>query len=110
MSRALSLRLALRAKWLWLRRLYPYAWAHAPLCERYGGETFRLGHIFVCRSCGMCALGVTVALAGLIAWPLPGMMAPWVLTDAALSVSPARACSRKPSAESPVRLILPQYR
>jgi len=60
-------RLPARRVLVWARHFYPYAWAHAPLCERYGSETLRLGHVFVCRSCAAAVAGTTASFAIAIA-------------------------------------------
>jgi hypothetical protein len=36
------------------------AWAHHPLCERYGPETLRLGRHVVCKGCALVVLGAAV--------------------------------------------------
>ncbi|PKN57295.1 MAG: hypothetical protein CVU56_11670 [Deltaproteobacteria bacterium HGW-Deltaproteobacteria-14] len=60
-------RLPARRLLVWARHFYPYAWAHAPLCDRYGAETLRFGHVFVCRSCAAAAAGTAVSFAIAIA-------------------------------------------
>jgi hypothetical protein len=52
------------------------AWAHHPLCERYGGETFRLGRHLVCRGCALAASGAVAGLGAVLALgPAPGTAA-----------------------------------
>ncbi|PIE18772.1 MAG: hypothetical protein CSA66_03880 [Proteobacteria bacterium] len=67
-------RLPARRVLVWARHFYPYAWAHAPLCDRYGAETVRVGHVFVCRSCAAAAAGAVAALVGALG--LAGALAP----------------------------------
>ena len=52
------------------------AWAHHPLCGRYGEETLRLGRRVVCRGCALAALGALSGLgAALVLAPSPAMSA-----------------------------------
>lgn len=41
----------LRLKWLWVKAVYPFYWAHKPLCSHFHGETIRVGKVHLCRSC-----------------------------------------------------------
>ena len=76
----------LRMRATWLRHTYPFQLAHGPLCERHVGDTLRMGHMFVCRSC--LALYATLA----VAWPLLWWAAPpplvllWALSGVGLVV------------------------
>jgi hypothetical protein len=45
-------------KWLWLSYVYPFYFAHKPLCERFRHEVLRIGHIHVCRSCTLVYAGI----------------------------------------------------
>ncbi len=56
----------LRGRATWLRHTYPFQLAHGPLCERHVGDTVRLAHVFVCRSC--LALYATVVVAAPLLW------------------------------------------
>lgn len=56
----------LRGRATWLRHTYPFQLAHGPLCQRHVGDTVRLAHVFVCRSC--LALYATAAVAAPLLW------------------------------------------
>lgn len=77
-------RLPARRALIWTRHFYPYAWAHAPLCDRYGSETLRFGHVFVCRSCSAALAGALVAFAVSVSVSAGiGAVAGWLITAAA---------------------------
>jgi len=53
-------------KWLWLCHVYPFYWAHHPLCNRFRCDVVRIGRLHLCRSCLMAyagfALGVVLCV------------------------------------------------
>jgi hypothetical protein len=64
------------------------AWAHHPLCERYSGETLRLGRHVFCRGCALAAAGAVLgAVAGATLSPGPALAS----AACALLVAPALA-------------------
>jgi len=87
-------RLPARRFLLWARHFYPYAWAHAPLCDRYGAENLRFGHVFVCRSCSSAFAGAVAAfvvallvagsLSTVASWALAGVAALGAVASSAL--------------------------
>lgn len=71
------------ARWVVLRRDWPVRWAHHPLCGRYGHETWRVGHMYLCRGCLSLAAGLFGATVAV--WTLG---ASWCLWALALLVLP----------------------
>lgn len=49
-------------KWLWLSHVYPFYWAHKPLCERFRRDVLRIGRIHFCRSCTMAYAGIALGI------------------------------------------------
>ncbi len=45
-------------QWLWLSYVYPFYFAHKPLCERFRRDVLRIGHVHVCRSCTLVYAGI----------------------------------------------------
>lgn len=52
----------LHLKCLWYTHVYPFYWAHKPLCERFQHDIIRIGYLFLCRSCLMFYAGIIVSL------------------------------------------------
>jgi len=59
-------------KRLWLSHVYPFYWAHKPLCQRFRRDVLRLGRVHVCRSCTMVYAGAALGavLCGVFRQPL----------------------------------------
>ncbi len=49
-------------KWLWLSHVYPFYWAHKPLCERFRRDVLRIGRLHLCRSCTMVYAGIALGV------------------------------------------------
>ncbi len=49
-------------KWLWLSHVYPFYWAHKPLCQRFRRDVLRIGRLHLCRSCTMVYAGVALGV------------------------------------------------
>lgn len=47
--------------WLWWRLSWPFRFAHAPLCPRRHAESWRLGPLWLCRSCTLFYAGIFTA-------------------------------------------------
>ena len=60
-------RTAIVLKGLWLAHVYPFNWAHKPLCERFRRDVIRVGHVHLCRSCFLVYASIAITLA-LAAW------------------------------------------
>ena len=52
----------LSLKWLWLSHVYPFYWAHHPLCQRFGRDVLRIGRMHLCRSCVMVYAGLALGV------------------------------------------------
>ncbi len=59
---ALNLIRRLYLKALWLRKTYPFLWAHKPLCEKYREDVIAIQGISLCRSCLFVYLGITAGV------------------------------------------------
>ncbi len=57
-------------RWLWLSYVYPFYFAHKPLCERFRRDVLRVGHVHVCRSCTLVYAGIVGV--GVLCWPFRG--------------------------------------
>lgn len=62
-------RSALALKWLWLVHVYPFNWAHKPLCDRFCHDVVRIGHVHLCRSCLLAYVGILAGVVASIAAP-----------------------------------------
>ena len=50
--------------WLWYRLSWPFRWAHAPLCQRRRHDSFRLGRLWLCRSCTLFYTAMLESIGG----------------------------------------------
>ncbi len=64
-----SLQNKLINRWLWFKNCWWFTFSHKPLCTHYHKDTFKIGRLFVCRS---CTLVYSSALITLIAALLLG--------------------------------------
>jgi len=76
-GRAVPIWRGLRLKWLWLRHVYPFYWAHKPLCQSFEEDVLRLGNMHVCRSCFLAYAGIVVT--GICCAVFHGEIAPVVV-------------------------------
>ncbi|MBN2477215.1 MAG: hypothetical protein JXB62_21585 [Pirellulales bacterium] len=49
-------------KGLWLRHVWPFYWAHKPLCGRFRQDVLRVGGVYLCRSCTLAYAGLGLGL------------------------------------------------
>ncbi len=41
-----------------LKNTYPYIFSHKPLCKEFENHSFKIFHVFLCKSCSLIVLGV----------------------------------------------------
>lgn len=51
-----------------LRYVYPFYWAHHPLCDRFRRDVLRLGRMHVCRSCALVYAGLILTILGCLVY------------------------------------------
>ena len=49
-------------KFLWLKKTYPFHWAHKPLCATYREDLLTIQSLYICRSCFFGYLGIMTGL------------------------------------------------
>jgi len=53
-------------KILWLKKAYPFNWAHKPLCTKYEEDLLKIKNMHICRSCFLAYSGMIINLLFLI--------------------------------------------
>lgn len=59
-----------RQAWRWWKQTWWFQLAHAPLCDAFHGDVWRIGQLRVCRSCTLLYAAIAVSAGVLLCVPL----------------------------------------